>query len=89
MVGDPVNMAQRLQALSKDIGPPDQDVKILVGDATAQLAAADPTLRLSTVGRHALRGISIDQEVYRLYPANPAEAAALVEATGSPHSEPS
>lgn len=53
LVGDAVNVAARLEQLSKTIGPP-SDAKILVSDATAVLAQDRDGL--VDVGTHEIRG---------------------------------
>jgi class 3 adenylate cyclase len=68
VVGDTVNMAQRLQSLSKEVGVPEHDANILVSAATAEPAKRDNSLSITPIGRFQLRGISSDQAVFRLTP---------------------
>ena len=53
VVGDTVNVAQRLEVLAKELLP-GAEVAILLSAATA--AALPPDLRLTSLGRHQLRG---------------------------------
>jgi len=68
VVGDTVNMAQRLQSLSKDVGDLDRDANVLISAATAEPAKQDDSLSITPIGRFQLRGISSDQAVFRLMP---------------------
>lgn len=65
LVGDTVNVAQRLEGLGKDIGAdPDADAVILVSDETRAELTAE--FALDTAGSHRLRGHSEAVIVYRL-----------------------
>jgi len=65
LVGDTVNVAQRLEGLAKEVGAePDADAAILVSDETR--AALTAEFELGAVGSHQLRGHSEEIAVYRL-----------------------
>lgn len=63
VVGDTVNLAQRLQELARDLIP-DAEVAVLISAAAA--AQAPIGLQVQEVGRHQLRGRSEPTEVFRL-----------------------
>jgi class 3 adenylate cyclase len=63
LVGDTVNIAQRLEQLGKEIAP-DGPIVILAGDATAAHAA--PLCRVEPLGPRQLRGRDETVEVFRL-----------------------
>ena len=64
IIGDAVNVGQRLEQLGKEIYPPDTDVAILIsGDTARDLGDAfDPV----PVGRFALKGRDGEVEVFKL-----------------------
>ncbi|MEZ5932922.1 MAG: adenylate/guanylate cyclase domain-containing protein [Alphaproteobacteria bacterium] len=61
VVGDSVNMAQRLEALGK-ILLPDAEVALLISAATRQ--TLPPSIETRSLGRHALRGRAAEVEVF-------------------------
>ncbi|UUX50140.1 hypothetical protein NUH88_00250 [Nisaea acidiphila] len=63
MIGDTVNVANRLEQLGKQIAP-DTDLCVLVSKETAEAAGNPPDLE--EVGQHELRGRSGAVQVYRL-----------------------
>lgn len=63
VIGDTVNIAQRLEQLGKQVSP-DTEVAIVVGAATASDADADFTFE--PVGEMAVKGRAAPVEVYRL-----------------------
>ena len=64
IVGDTVNIANRLEQLGKEIGGDDEDVIILLSGATAE-AAGDAAAAVPA-GTHAIRGRTGDIEVFKL-----------------------
>lgn len=64
LVGDTVNIAQRLEGLGKEFPLGDDQTIILVSGETA--AALEPGFMLSPLGRHQLRGRARSTEVFRL-----------------------
>lgn len=78
IVGDTVNIAQRIEDLAGHIQPEGDDVVILASGATAEAGGgAEPRLPLRTIGRHTLRGRSGTVEIYRLETSSaPAETEA-------------
>ena len=65
LVGDTVNIAQRLEGLAKDVGvAPDADAVILVSEETQAELPSD--FALDAEGQHELRGHSGTVAVYRL-----------------------
>lgn len=65
-IGDPVNVAARLEALCKSDAF-DGDVRIAVGDGAAALVKSD-IAGLALLGAFQLRGKADDVEVWRLAP---------------------
>jgi adenylate cyclase len=63
VVGDTVNIAQRLEQLAKELLP-DVEVAILLSAATA--AFLPPEFATTSLGRHALRGRGAATEVFAL-----------------------
>ena len=63
VIGDTVNIAQRLEQLGKQVSP-DAEVAIVVGAATAADAGAD--FAFEPVGEMAVKGRTAPVEVYRL-----------------------
>lgn len=63
VVGDPVNMASRLQELAKEIAP-DDDCVVLISEATA--AGAPEAMTLTSVGIRAIKGRRGTINAYRL-----------------------
>ena len=63
VVGDTVNVAQRLEGLAKELRP-DAEVAILLSAATA--AALPQSLAVTFLGRHQLRGRDDPTEVFAL-----------------------
>ncbi|MDE0718496.1 MAG: adenylate/guanylate cyclase domain-containing protein, partial [Rhodospirillaceae bacterium] len=63
VIGDTVNIAQRLEQLGKQVSP-DDEVAIVVGAATA--ADAGPAFAFEPVGEMAVKGRAAPVEVYRL-----------------------
>jgi adenylate cyclase len=63
VVGDTVNVAQRLEAIAKEIRP-EAEVAILLSAATARALPADP--RLTSLGWHRLRGRDAPTELFAL-----------------------
>lgn len=63
VIGDTVNIAQRLEQLGKEVSP-DTEVAIVVGAATAADAGAD--FAFEPVGEMAVKGRAAPVEVYRL-----------------------
>jgi class 3 adenylate cyclase len=64
VVGDPVNVAQRMEELGKIVGQPSGEVNILVSDAVRS-ALVNP-MALTYLGSHELRGRTEHVEVYQL-----------------------
>ncbi len=64
IVGDPVNTANRLEALGKDLQGEDEEVCILVSASTAKAAGAEFTFE--TTGTHVLRGRARGVEILHL-----------------------
>ncbi len=63
VVGDTVNVAQRLEVMAKEVLP-GAEVAILLSAATARDLPADP--RLTSLGRHQLRGREAPTEIFTL-----------------------
>jgi adenylate cyclase len=63
VVGDTVNLAQRLEGAAKELLP-DAEVAILLSAATAHALA--PDLRVTLLGRHQLRGREEPLEIFAL-----------------------
>ena len=63
VIGDTVNIAQRLEQLGKEVSP-DTEVAIVVGAATAADAGAD--FAFEPVGEMAVKGRAAPVEVFRL-----------------------
>jgi adenylate cyclase len=63
VIGDTVNIAQRLEAAAKDILP-DTEVAILLSAATARMLPDDP--RLASLGGYRLRGREAATEIFAL-----------------------
>ncbi len=64
IIGDTVNIGQRLEQLGKDIYPVGTEVSVLVsGDTAANLGKAFTTV---SVGKHTLQGRASKVEVYKL-----------------------
>ncbi|MDH3661023.1 MAG: adenylate/guanylate cyclase domain-containing protein, partial [Alphaproteobacteria bacterium] len=72
VVGDTVNLAQRLEALGKTLLP-DADVAILMSAETRQ--ALDGSIETSSLGLHELRGREAVIEVFRVGRGSPAPTA--------------
>jgi class 3 adenylate cyclase len=64
LIGDTVNVAQRLEELGKSFAVPEEDSVILVSQETVALLAKG--FRLSALGTHQLRGRISKTEVFRL-----------------------
>jgi class 3 adenylate cyclase len=64
VVGDPVNVAQRMEELGKIVGQPSGEVNILVSGAVRS-ALVNP-MALTYLGSHELRGRTEHVEVYQL-----------------------
>ncbi len=64
LVGDTVNIAQRLEGLGKEIPRGDDQTIILISGETA--FALGPGFKLQALGQHQLRGRARDTEVFRL-----------------------
>ncbi|MBX6321796.1 MAG: adenylate/guanylate cyclase domain-containing protein [Rhodospirillaceae bacterium] len=77
LVGETVNICQRLEELGRSLDSEDDDVLMLVSGATAGRLSAEFTL--DPLGRHPLRGTGAVFEVFRLLDQQqrPALAAAL------------
>ena len=73
VVGDPVNTTQRIEQLGKILCPDQPTVAILLGEATARMLVG--RFNLEPAGRHALRGRSRIESVFRLHPDLSAAAA--------------
>jgi adenylate cyclase len=63
VVGDTVNIAQRLETTGKDLLP-DADVAVLLSATTADALPADIEIR--PLGAHQLRGIGGTTEIFAL-----------------------
>jgi adenylate cyclase len=63
VVGDTVNIAQRLETLGKDLLP-HADVAVLLSASTADALPADIEIR--SLGAHQLRGIGGTTEIFTL-----------------------
>ena len=64
LIGDTVNVAQRLEELGKRFAVAEEDTMILLSGETA--AVLEPGFRLSPLGMHQLRGRINKTEVFRL-----------------------
>ncbi|GKX35515.1 MAG: hypothetical protein MnENMB40S_31330 [Rhizobiaceae bacterium MnEN-MB40S] len=64
IIGDTVNIGQRLEQLGKVVYPPDTEVAILISGSTA--AALEPDFETVAAGTHTLKGRTGDFEVFRL-----------------------
>ena len=64
IVGDTVNIANRLEQMGKEIGGEDEEVIILLSGATAE--AAGGAVAAVPAGTHAIRGRTGDIEVFKL-----------------------
>ena len=64
VIGDTVNIAQRLEELAKEFMTADDEVVALASEAT--LVGLDTVALAESVGRHMLRGRRVAIEVYRL-----------------------
>ncbi len=64
IIGDTVNIGQRLEQLGKVVYPPDTEVAILISGSTA--AALGPDFETVAAGAHTLKGRTGDFEVFRL-----------------------
>ena len=64
LIGDTVNVAQRLEELGKTFAVAEEDAVILVSGETAALL--EPGFGLSALGMHQLRGRITETEVFRL-----------------------
>ena len=64
VIGDTVNIAQRLEELAKELMTADDEVVALASEAT--LVGLDTVALAESVGRHMLRGRRVAIEVYRL-----------------------
>ncbi len=64
LIGDTVNVAQRLEELGKSFSGPDEDTVILLSGETVALLSTG--FRLSALGTHQLRGRISKTEVFRL-----------------------
>ena len=63
VVGDTVNVAQRLEAMAKELLP-EAEVAVLLSATTAAALPADP--RLTSLGWHRLRGRDAPIEIFAL-----------------------
>ena len=64
LVGDTVNLAQRLEQLTKPLAKPDDQVTILVSKDVAE--AVRGTIDIEALGTHNIRGREATIEVFRL-----------------------
>jgi class 3 adenylate cyclase len=64
IIGDMVNVGQRIEQLAKEIGPQDQTVAILISEATR--ADLGPEFQPRALGKHPLRGREGLMEVFAL-----------------------
>jgi class 3 adenylate cyclase len=64
LIGDDVNIAQRLEQLAKDFDPGNGETVVLLSEETAKQLGEGFTL--ATVGAHILRGQSEPIEAFRL-----------------------
>jgi class 3 adenylate cyclase len=64
LVGDTVNLAQRLEQLTKPLAEPDDQVTILVSKDVAE--AVDGSIPIKALGTHNIRGREATIEVFRL-----------------------
>ena len=74
IIGDAVNIAERLQELGKEIGRPEDDVTILLSRATAE--RLPPGLPVEPAGGFSLRGRAGTVEVFRAVPPSPVASPA-------------
>jgi adenylate cyclase len=63
VVGDTVNVAQRIEALGKDLLP-EEDIAVVLSETT--VAALPPDLPVRALGRHRLRGRDEPLELFAL-----------------------
>ncbi len=87
VIGDMVNVADRLEKLSRDIVPNDEEVGVLISDDTA--ARLSGRLEVAKVGRYDLKGRKQGLQVYRLS-LEPAQqkGADLQDTTGDAEADP-
>ncbi len=64
VIGDTVNIGQRLEQLGKDVFPPDTEVSILVSQNTMQTLAGK--FRSASAGKFKLKGHNQAVEVFKL-----------------------
>ena len=64
VIGDPVNVAERLQAMGRDLGDKESQVKILVSGAVQWQLNED--FVLEPLGAHSVRGRREKVEIYQL-----------------------
>ena len=65
VIGDTVNIAQRLEQLGKQVSP-DAEVAIVIGAATAADAGTGTGFAFEPVGEMAVKGRTAPVEVFRL-----------------------
>ncbi len=64
LIGDTVNVAQRLEALGKELDTRDSEIAILISGQTAALLG--PSFEVRPLGDHQLRGRHTATEVFEL-----------------------
>lgn len=64
LVGDPVNVANRIEQLGKEIDP--QGEVVALASAVTMDGAGDPPTGAQNLGEHPLRGVSHPTEIWRL-----------------------
>ena len=72
VVGDPVNLCERLQSLGREVAPQDEAVILASEDALARIsldgieAVSAPLTMVQRLGEHVLRGRSVQVTVWRV-----------------------
>jgi len=64
IIGDSVNVGQRLEQLGKEVFPRDQDVSILISEDTAEAIGSD--FNTNSIGKRKLKGRISELGVYKL-----------------------
>jgi len=64
IVGETVNIGQRLEQMGKELYPPDTEITILISGETAR--GLGPEFKPVPAGRHQLRGHTNETEIFRL-----------------------
>ena len=65
IIGDTVNIGQRLEQLGKEVYPLDTEISVLISNTTAEQLG--PQFKFAGVGKHKLKGRSGEIEVFKLH----------------------